>query len=146
MFTWGAWARPRSMACASSSGGRPANLRARARMRASASSDLAAHVGAGQLGAQRDFIAPRRGKQMRVGVAADIAQERLMIDAATHVLVELGDIGQPHAQHAGPQRKISRVARGQVGRIGQRHQKIGAPNRAMTACKTPSACRITVSP
>ena len=38
-------------------------------------------------------------------------------------------LGEPHRQHAAPQRKIARLAGGKVGRIGERHQKISAPNR-----------------
>lgn len=38
---------------------------------------------------------------LRIGIAADIAQQRLMIDAAAHILIEPGDIGKPHPQHAG---------------------------------------------
>ena len=37
-------------------------------------------------------------------------------------------IGKPHPQHAGAQREIARVTGGQIGRIGQRHQKISASN------------------
>jgi ParB family chromosome partitioning protein len=65
---------------------------------------------------------------LRIGIAADIAQQRLMIDAAAHILIEPGDIGKPHPQHAGTQRKIARVTGGQIGRIGQSHQEIVAPN------------------
>ena len=55
---------------------------------------------------------------MGVGVAADIAQQRLMKDHAALVGVEAQFLGKAHRQHARPQRKIPRLAGRQVGRIG----------------------------
>jgi len=82
-----------------------------------------------ELTAQSDLVTPVRRQQVRIGVAADVAQQRLMIDAAAGVPVEPRDICKPHPQHAGSQRKVSRVSCGQVGRIGERHQEISASNR-----------------
>ena len=75
-----------------------------------------------------DLVTPVRCQEMRVGIAADVAQQRLVIDAAARVLVEPRDLRKPHPQHAGAQREIPRVTGGQIGRIGQGHQKIGASN------------------
>jgi hypothetical protein len=49
-----------------------------------------------------------------------------MLDVAARVVVEARDLGEPHRQHAGSQREIPRVPRGQVRGIGQRHQKVSA--------------------
>ena len=87
-----------------------------------------AHVDVMQLAAQGDFVAPGRRQQMRVGIASDVAQQRLMIDVAPRAFVEARDLRKPHRQHAGSQREIPRMAGGQIRRIGQRHQKIGASN------------------
>jgi hypothetical protein len=43
-------------------------------------------------------------------------------------VVEARHIGEPHCQHAGSEREIPRLAGGEIGRIGKRHQKIGASN------------------
>ena len=87
-----------------------------------------AHVDVMELAAKGDLVAQCRRQQVGVGIAADVAQQRLVIDAAACVLVEPRDLRKPHRQHAGAQREIARVTGGQVGRIGQRHQKISASN------------------
>ena len=66
---------------------------------------------------------------MGVGVAADIAKQGLVIDVAPHMLVEASYLGKPHRQHAGSQGEIARVTRRKVRRIGERHQKVCAPDR-----------------
>ena len=87
-----------------------------------------AHIDVMELAAQRDLVAPVRRQEVRIGIAADVAQQRLVIDAAARVLVEPRRIREPHSQHAGAQREIARVTGGQIGRIGERHQKISASN------------------
>ena len=89
---------------------------------------LVADVDALQVPAQRDLIAKRRRQQMGIGIASDVTQQRLVIDVAALMLVEARDLGQPHSQYAGSQRKIPRMAGCQVGRIGQRHQEVSASN------------------
>jgi hypothetical protein len=101
------------------------NTRVKARTKVSAISEWA-HVDARQILAQRNFVAECRRQQMGIGVASDIAQQRLVIDVAALVDVEAGQIGQSHRQHAGPQREIAGLPGGEVRRIGQRHQEIGA--------------------
>src|SRR5262249_12378416 len=87
-----------------------------------------AHVDVMELAAQSDLVTPVRRQQVRIGVAADVAQQRLVIDAAAGVLVEPCDICKPHPQQAGAQREILRVTGGQIGRVCKGHQKIGASN------------------
>ena len=59
-----------------------------------------AHVDVMKLAAQGDLVAPGVRQQMRVGIASDVAQQRLMKDAATHLLVKTRDVREPHRQHA----------------------------------------------
>ena len=87
---------------------------------------MAAHVDAGEILAQRNLVAERRGQQVGVGVAADVAKQGLVIHLAAQLVVKASDLRQPHRQHAGSQREIPRLAGRQVGRIGQRHQEVGA--------------------
>ena len=89
---------------------------------------LVADVDALKVPAKGDLIAKRRRQQVGVGIASDVTKQRLVIDAAALMFVEARNLGQPHRQHAGSQRKIPRMTRGQVCRIGQRHQKVGASN------------------
>ena len=72
-----------------------------------------------QVAAKSDLIAEGRRQQMGVGIASDVAQQRLMVDAAARIDVQARDLGQPHRQYTGPQRKIPRVTGGQVRRIGE---------------------------
>ena len=51
-----------------------------------------------------------------------------MIDAAACVLVEPRNVGEPHPQQAGSECEVSGMTRGEVRRIGERHQKIGSSN------------------
>ena len=81
-----------------------------------------------QLSTERDLVAPRRRQQVAVGVAADVAEQRLMIDGAAHGLVEARGVGHPHRENTGPQRKVSRMPGGEVSRVGQRHQKVSTSN------------------
>ena len=53
-----------------------------------------------KLAAKRDLVTPVRRQKVRIGIAADVAQQRLVIDAAAGVLVEPRDIRKPHPQHA----------------------------------------------
>jgi hypothetical protein len=66
---------------------------------------------------------------MGVGIAPNVAQQRLVIDVAALVNIEPGGFREPHRQHAGAQRKIPGLAGRQIRRIGQRHQKISASDR-----------------
>jgi hypothetical protein len=88
-----------------------------------------AHVDVMKLAAQGDLVAPGLRQQMRVGITSNVAQQRLMKDATARVLVETRDVREPHRQHAGSKRKIPRMPGCEVGRVGERHQKIRAPNR-----------------
>jgi hypothetical protein len=63
-----------------------------------------------------------------VGIASDVAQERLMINGAAHGVVEARGVSHSHRQNAGAQRKISRVPGGEIGRIGERHQEVSTSN------------------
>ena len=63
---------------------------------------VASHDGAGQVLAHGDLVAKGRHEQMRVGIATDIAQERLVIDIAALVLAEARGFGDPHCQDAAP--------------------------------------------
>ena len=88
-----------------------------------------AHVDMMQFPPQRDLVAPRVGQQMSVGIASDVAEQSLMEDAPASFLVESGDLCVPHRQNAGAKCKITRMAGRKVGRIGESHQKVRAPNR-----------------
>ena len=89
---------------------------------------MVAEVDAGEVLAHGDLIAKRRRQEVRVGIAADIAKQGLVVDIAALMIVEARSLGEPHRQHAAPQRKIPRLTGGQVRRIGQRHQKVSASN------------------
>ncbi len=86
-----------------------------------------ADVDALKVAPECDLVAKCRRQQMTVCVAADIAKKRLMIDVTPNGIVKVQEIGKPHAQHTGAQRKVPRVPSGQVRRIGQRHQKVRTP-------------------
>ena len=90
---------------------------------------MVAEVGDREVLAQRDLVAERGGEQVGVGVAADVAQDRLVIDLAPLVGVEAQRIGEPHREHAGSEREVPRLAGGQVGRIGEDHHEVGTANR-----------------
>jgi hypothetical protein len=47
-----------------------------------------AHIDVMELAAKGNLITPMCRQQVRVGIAADVAQQRLVIDAAAWVLVE----------------------------------------------------------
>ena len=49
---------------------------------------------------------------MGIGIAPDITKQRLMINVAARIDVEVSGLGQPHGQHTGSQRKISRMSGG----------------------------------
>jgi hypothetical protein len=102
-----------------------------------------AHVDAMQVPPQRDLVAPRGRQQVGVGVAADITEERLMVDRAPCGLVELRDVRQAHRQHARVQGKVSRVPRGEIRRVRQRHQEVRASNRRCRHLQPFSTHRIT---
>jgi len=65
---------------------------------------------------------------MCIGIAADVTQQRLMPDGAAHLIVEARRVRDPHAQHTGSQCEVSRMTRGQVSGISERHQKVSAPD------------------
>jgi hypothetical protein len=75
--------------------------------------------------AKGDLIAQRRRQQVRIGIAS-VVDRRPVVDIAPLVHVETGGVGNPHRRHAGAQRKLSLLSRGQVGRIGKQDQKVGA--------------------
>jgi hypothetical protein len=90
---------------------------------------MVAEIDAGKIPSKRDLVADCRSQQMGVGIASDIAKQRLVIDIAALAVLEAGHVGQPHRQHARPHGKIARLACGEVRRVGQRHQKLSASNR-----------------
>src|SRR5258708_4247872 len=87
---------------------------------------MRAQFDAGKIAAKRDFIAKRRREQMRVRIASDVAEHRLVIDVAALLEIEARGVCKPHRQHARPQRKLSRLTSGEVRRVGQRDHEVGA--------------------
>src|SRR5262249_25595183 len=76
------------------------------------------HVDVMELPAKGDFIAPSCRQQVGVGVAADVTQKSLMIDAAARFLVKLRNLREANRQHTRAQREIARMTGGEVSRIG----------------------------
>ena len=98
---------------------------------------VAAEVGDREVLAERDLVAEGRGEQVGVGVAADVAQDRLVIDLAPLGRVEAQRRGEPHGEHAGAKRKIPRLASGEVGGIGEHHHEVGTSNRDVSHAHAP---------
>ena len=84
-----------------------------------------AHVEADELAAECDLVAEQPCEQVGVGVAAHVAQHGEVIDAAAHLGVELRQLRDAHGHDAGLERKIARVAGGEVRGIGQHHHHVG---------------------
>ena len=98
-----------------------------------------ADVDALKVAPQCDLVTERRCQQMCIGIAADVTQQGLVIDAAARFGIEAGDFGKTHRQHAGSQREIARMPGSEIGRVSQRHQKVGTPHR----CRHPPPHRDT---
>jgi len=77
------------------------------------------------LAAERDLVADDRREHVGLGVAADIAQQRLVVDLAKLAFAQATEIAQPHRQHARAQRELERLAHPQVGRQRERGHKLG---------------------
>ena len=90
---------------------------------------------------QCDLVTERRCQKMCIGIAADVTQQGLVIDAAARFDIEAGDFGKTHRQHAGSQGEIARMPGCEIGRVSQRHQKVGTPHRCRHPPPTPRYCR-----
>ena len=75
-------------------------------------------IDAGKVTPQRELIAEQRGHRVGVGVAADVAQQRLIVDVAQRVVVQAKRLAQSHRHHAGAERRIQRLAHAQIGGNG----------------------------
>ena len=100
---------------------------------------MAAEVGDREVLAERDLVAEGGGEQVGVGVAADVAQDRLVIDLAPLGGVEAQRRGEPHREHARAKREIPRLAGGEVGGIGEHHHEVGTSNRDVSHAHAPPA-------
>ena len=98
---------------------------------------MAAEVGDREVLAECDLVAEGGGEQVGVGVAADVAQDRLVIDLAPLGGVEAQRRGEPHREHARAKREIPRLAGGEVGGIGEHHHEVGASNRDVSHAHAP---------
>ena len=93
-----------------------------------------------ELSAKNDFVAPGLREKVCVGIASDVAQQRLMIDLALHISIEAGDVREPHRQHTRPKREIPRMPGREIRGVSHRHEKVCAPNRRSRHCRFTKAC------
>ena len=77
-------------------------------------------IDAGKIMPKRELVAEQRRHRVRVGVAADVAQQRLIVDVAHRVVVQPERLAQSHRHHTGAERRLQRLPHPQVGGNGQR--------------------------
>ena len=77
---------------------------------------------------QRDVVAEPLGLLVRVGVAADVDEQRRVVDRRALLLVEPEPLGQPQRDQALPQHVLHRLPEAEVDAQRQRRDELGEAN------------------
>ena len=85
-------------------------------------------VDRGDVGPERDLVADEGGHRVGLGVAANEAQQRLVIDLAPLAVGQAQRFPEAHPQHARAQGVLERLAHAQVGRQRQHSEELGQPD------------------
>src|SRR5207249_3050038 len=72
------------------------------------------------VGANVELVAEERSQGLTLGIAADVAEERLVVDLAQLVRSQPRGVGEPDGEHARAQRELERLPHPQVRRERQR--------------------------
>ena len=91
---------------------------------------------------QRDVVAEPLRLLVRVGVAADVDEERGVVDGRPVVVVEADALGEPQRDEALPQHVLHRLTEAEVDAERERGDELGQPNRAPISKVAHSSPRI----
>src|SRR2546422_1013886 len=72
-----------------------------------------------------DLVAEERREGVRFGVAADVAEQRLVVDVAQLAWTQAELLAEPDRQHAGGEGMLDRLAHAEVGRERERRHQLG---------------------
>ena len=87
-----------------------------------------ARIDGREVAPQRQLVAEQRREHVRVRVAADVAQQRLVVDLRKLRIVEAERFTEPHADGARPQCERHRLPHREIGRERQRRDHLGQPD------------------
>jgi hypothetical protein len=97
-------------------------------------------IDAGEVLAQRQLIAEQRGHGVRVGVASDVPQQRLIVDVAQRVAAEVQCRAQSHRHNTGAERRLQRLPHPQIGGNGKRRHQLRHVYSGVTCSRAYPPC------
>jgi hypothetical protein len=86
------------------------------------------HVYRRQAATQLDFVTEQRRHRVRLGVTANVAEQRMTIDFAQRITLKPEGRGQAHSEHASLQRVLHGLTNREIGSVRQRDHQLGPTN------------------